>query len=115
MKKRKRLLVILSTFVMAAQPMCVAAEMQDAEGFGAVEEIWADEENEEEFSAAPEGGNEDLNGFQAEIFTEENDRIEDYRKIPVNSVNTAFQGVLSNDKCVICLPRHSLKASSKSQ
>ena len=76
MKKRKRLLVILSTFVMAAQPMCVAAEMQDAEGFGAVEEIWADEENEKEFSAAPEGGNEDLNGFQAEIFTEENDRIE---------------------------------------
>ena len=63
MKKRKRLLVILSTFVMAAQPLCVAAEMQDAEGFGAVEEIWADEENEEEFSAAPEGGNEDLNGF----------------------------------------------------
>ena len=47
MKKRKRLLVILSTFVMAAQPLCVAAEMQDAEGFGAVEEIWADEENEE--------------------------------------------------------------------
>lgn len=76
MKKRKRLLVILSTFVMAAQPMCVAAEMQDAEGFGAVEEIWADEENEEEFSAAPEGENEDLNGFQAEIFAEENDRIE---------------------------------------
>ena len=54
MKKRKRLLVILSTFVMAAQPMCVAAEMQDAEGFGAVEEIWADEGNEEEFAAAPE-------------------------------------------------------------
>ena len=76
MKKRKRLLVILSTFVMAAQPLCVAAEMQDAEGFGAVEEIWADEENEEEFSAASEGENEDLNGFQAEIFTEENDRIE---------------------------------------
>ena len=76
MKKRKRLLVILSTFVMAAQPLCVAAEMQDAEGFGAVEEIWADEENEEEFSAAPEVGNEDLNGFQAEIFAEENDRIE---------------------------------------
>lgn len=76
MKKRKRLLVILSTFVMAAQPLCVAAEMQDAEGFGAVEEIWADEENEEEFSAAPEVGNEDLNGFQAEISTEENDRIE---------------------------------------
>ena len=76
MKKRKRLLVILSTFVMAAQPICVAAEMQDAEGFGAVEEIWADEENEEEFSAAPEVGNEDLNGFQAEISTEENDRIE---------------------------------------
>ena len=76
MKKRKRLLVILSTFVMAAQPMCVAAEMQDAEGFGAVEEIWADEENEEEFSAAPEVGNEDLNGFQAGISTEENDRIE---------------------------------------
>ena len=76
MKKRKRLLVILSTFVMAAQPMCVAAEMQDAEGFGAVEEIWADEENEEEFSATLEGENEDLNGFQAEIFTEENDRIE---------------------------------------
>ena len=76
MKKRKRLLVILSTFVMAAQPMCVAAEMQDAEGFGTVEEIWADEENEEEFSAAPEGENEDLNGFQAEIFAEENDRIE---------------------------------------
>ena len=47
--------------------MCVAAEMQDAEGFGAVEEIWADEENEEEFSAAPEVGNEDLNGFQAEF------------------------------------------------
>ena len=76
MKKRKRLLVILSTFVMAAQPLCVAAEMQDAEGFGAVEEIWAGEENEEEFSAAPEVGNEDLNGFQAEISTEENDRIE---------------------------------------
>lgn len=76
MKKRKRLLVILSTFVMAAQPMCVAAEMQDAEGFGAVEEIWADEGNEEEFAAAPEVGNEDLNGFQAEISTEENDRIE---------------------------------------
>ena len=76
MKKRKRLLVILSTFVMAAQPMCVAAEMQDAEGFGAVEEIWADEENEEEFAAAPEVENEDLNGFQAEISTEENDRIE---------------------------------------
>ena len=76
MKKRKRLLVILSTFVMAAQPLCVAAEMQDAEGFGAVEEIWADEENEEEFSAASEGENEDLNGFQAEISTEENDRIE---------------------------------------
>ena len=76
MKKRKRLLVILSTFAMAAQPLCVAAEMQDAEGFGAVEEIWADEENEEEFSAASEGENEDLNGFQAEIFTEENDRIE---------------------------------------
>lgn len=76
MKKRKRLVVILSTFVMAAQPLCVAAEMQDAEGFGAVEEIWADEENEEEFSAAPKVGNEDLNGFQAEISTEENDRIE---------------------------------------
>lgn len=76
MKKRKRLLVILSTFAMAAQPLCVAAEMQDAEGFGAVEEIWADEENEEEFAAAPEVENEDLNGFQAEISTEENDRIE---------------------------------------
>ena len=76
MKKRKRLLVILSTFAMAAQPLCVAAEMQDAESFGAVEEIWADEENEEEFSSAPEVGNEDLNGFQAEISTEENDRIE---------------------------------------
>ena len=76
MKKRKRLLVILSTFVMAAQPMCVAAEMQDAEGFGAVEEIWADEENEEEFSAAPEWENEELNGFQAGIFAEENDRME---------------------------------------
>ena len=25
-----------------------------------------------------------------------------------NSVNTAFQGVLSNDKCVICLPRQYL-------
>ena len=76
MKKRKRLLVILSTFAMAAQPLCVAAEMQDAEGFGAVEEIWADEGNEEEFAAAPEVENEDLNGFQAEISTEENDRIE---------------------------------------
>ena len=76
MKKRKRLLVILSTFAMAAQPLCVAAEMQDAEGFGAVEEIWADEGNEEEFAAALEVGNEDLNGFQAEISTEENDRIE---------------------------------------
>ena len=76
MKKRKRLLVILSTFVMAAQPLCVAAEMQDAEGFGAVEEIWADEGNEEKFAAAPEVENEDLNGFQAEISTEENDRIE---------------------------------------
>ena len=30
MKKRKRLLVILSTFVMAAQPMCVAAEADAA-------------------------------------------------------------------------------------
>ena len=76
MKKRKRLLVILSTFAMAAQPLCVAAEMQDVEGFGAVEEIWADEGNEEEFAAAPEVENEDLNGFQAEISTEENDRIE---------------------------------------
>ena len=76
MKKRKRLLVILSTFAMAAQPLCVAAEMQDAESFGAVEEIWADEGNEEEFAAAPEVENEDLNGFQAEISTEENDRIE---------------------------------------
>ena len=73
MKKRKRLLVILSTFVMSAQPLCVAAEIQDTEGFGAVEEIWADGE---EFSAAPEVGNEDLNGFQAGISTEENDRIE---------------------------------------
>ena len=27
--------------------------------------------------------------------------------MPVNSVNTAFQGVLSNDKSVIHLPRHS--------
>lgn len=27
--------------------------------------------------------------------------------MPANSVNTAFQGVLSNDKSVICLPRHS--------
>ena len=27
--------------------------------------------------------------------------------MPVNSVNTAFQGVLSNDKSVICLSRHS--------
>ena len=76
MKKRKRLLVILSTFAMAAQPLCVAAEMQDVEGFGAVEEIWDDEGNEEEFAAAPEVENEDLNGFQAEISTEENDRIE---------------------------------------
>ena len=76
MKKRKRLLVILSTFAMAAQPLCVAAEMQDAESFGAVEEIWADEGNEEKFAAAPEVENEDLNGFQAEISTEENDRIE---------------------------------------
>ena len=25
--------------------------------------------------------------------------------MPANSVNTAFQGVSSNDKCVICLPR----------
>ena len=38
---------------------------------------------------------------------EEMNRIEDYRKMPVNSVNTAFQGVLSNDKSVIRLPRHS--------
>ena len=30
--------------------------------------------------------------------------------MPANSVNTAFQGVLSNDKCVICLPRQQLKA-----
>ena len=44
-------LVILSTFVMAAQPMCVAAEMADAEGFGAVgKKYGADEENEEEFA-----------------------------------------------------------------
>ena len=28
--------------------------------------------------------------------------------MPVNSVNTAFQGVLSNDKSVICLPRQYL-------
>ena len=27
--------------------------------------------------------------------------------MPVNSVNTAFQGVLSNDKSVIRMPRHS--------
>ena len=105
MKKRKRLLVILSTFVMAAQPLCVAAEMQDAEGFGAVEEIWADEENEEEFSAAPEVGNEDLNGFQAEISTEENDRIEDYRKIPVNSVNTAFSRYMEDAMFLIPTPQ----------
>ena len=29
--------------------------------------------------------------------------------MPVNSVNTAFQGVLSNDKSVICLPRQVTK------
>ena len=29
--------------------------------------------------------------------------------MPVNSVNTAFQGVLSNDKSVICLPRQCLR------
>ena len=29
--------------------------------------------------------------------------------MPVNSVNTAFQGVLSNDKSVICLPRQYLQ------
>ena len=29
--------------------------------------------------------------------------------MPANSVNTAFQGVLSNDKCVICLPRQYLQ------
>ena len=29
--------------------------------------------------------------------------------MPANSVNTTFQGVLSNDKCVICLPRQYLQ------
>lgn len=29
--------------------------------------------------------------------------------MPANSVNTAFQGVSSNDKCVICLPRQYLQ------
>ena len=29
--------------------------------------------------------------------------------MPANSVNTAFQGVLSNDKCVICMPRQYLQ------
>ncbi|EDM88449.1 hypothetical protein RUMOBE_00570 [Blautia obeum ATCC 29174] len=32
--------------------------------------------------------------------------------MPVNSVNTAFQGVLSNDKSVICLPRQYLSFSN---
>lgn len=41
------------------------------------------------------------------------DQIEDYRKMPVNSVNTAFQGVLSNDKSVICLPRQCLMDAVK--
>ena len=44
---------------------------------------------------------------------QENDRIEDYRKMPVNSVNTAFQGVLSNDKSVIHLPQQHLKYGEK--
>ncbi len=39
--------------------------------------------------------------------------IEDYRKMPVNSVNTAFQGVLSNDKSVIYLPRQYLPINFK--
>ena len=34
--------------------------------------------------------------------------------MPVNSVNTAFQGVLSNDKSVICLPRQCLRDGAKS-
>nr|DAN81130.1 MAG TPA: hypothetical protein [Caudoviricetes sp.] len=34
--------------------------------------------------------------------------------MPVNSVNTAFQGVLSNDKSVICLPRQYTGNSLKS-
>ena len=33
--------------------------------------------------------------------------------MPVNSVNTAFQGVLSNDKSVICLPRQCLMDAVK--
>lgn len=33
--------------------------------------------------------------------------------MPANSVNTAFQGVLSNDKCVICLPRQCLRDGAK--
>ena len=33
--------------------------------------------------------------------------------MPVNSVNTAFQGVLSNDKCVICLSRQCLRDGAK--
>ena len=33
--------------------------------------------------------------------------------MPVNSVNTAFQGVLSNDKSVICLPRQCLRNGAK--
>ncbi|MFQ7866619.1 MAG: hypothetical protein ACLRIQ_13900, partial [Blautia wexlerae] len=37
----------------------------------------------------------------------------DYRKMPVNSVNTVFQGVLSNDKSVICLPRQCLMDAVK--
>ena len=34
--------------------------------------------------------------------------------MPVNSVNTAFQGVLSNDKCAIHLPRQCLRDAVKS-
>ena len=102
MKKRKRLLVILSTFAMAAQPLCVAAEMQDAEGFGAVEEIWADEGNEEEFAAAPEVENEDLNGFQAEISTEENDRIE------AEESGEIISGAIAGDSVDSCISLFSL-------
>ena len=63
MKKRKRLLVILSTFVMAAQPTLVPQKCRMQKNWGSRRKIWADEENEEEFSTAPEGENEDLNGF----------------------------------------------------
>ena len=56
MKKRKRLLVILSTFVMLLSPCALPQKCKDAEGFGAGRKKYGlTRRTREEFSAAPEG------------------------------------------------------------